>query len=287
MRTDRALAWAAAVYAIIVLLKLGVWLATGLLVFLAEALHSLTDLVVSGFLALSYRWSRKPADTGHPFGHGRAENVAGLIAATLFISMTSYGILVEAVPRLWSVDAAPGEVGSLPWIVLVASMLLLGIPWFLLRSVGPGAASKAQKTELFNDGVGLGAAALGTWFAARGIGRADAVASIVVALVVAVAAVRLLRENADFLLGKAPGATLLQTVQKVAASVPGVLSVSKVRAERVGPMNVHLGIRIHVEAAATVLDASRVAQEVERRVHALFPGESCAVEIAPPEATIS
>jgi len=76
-------------YLILVVLQLATYLLTNILVLLAQALEMLSDVLISTFLLLSAFWSRKPADEFHMFGHGRAQNVAALISATILISFMS------------------------------------------------------------------------------------------------------------------------------------------------------------------------------------------------------
>jgi divalent metal cation (Fe/Co/Zn/Cd) transporter len=79
---------------------------TGVMALFAEALHTLSDIFISGFLLVATLWSRKKADEVHMFGYGRAQNVAALVAATLFISFTSLKLYEEAIPRLFASDEA-------------------------------------------------------------------------------------------------------------------------------------------------------------------------------------
>jgi len=51
-------------------------------------------------------WSRKEADEVHMFGYGRAQNVAALVAAILFISFTSFELYKEAIHRLFRPEQA-------------------------------------------------------------------------------------------------------------------------------------------------------------------------------------
>src|SRR6185437_16075914 len=82
----------------IVIAKLVVGLLTGSLGILSEAVHSLLDLAASAFTLLAVRTSRKPADTEHPYGHGRAENLAAFAEGVVLV-LTAGGIAVEAVHR--------------------------------------------------------------------------------------------------------------------------------------------------------------------------------------------
>jgi cation diffusion facilitator family transporter len=94
----RSLQLTLGIYLLIFALKLSVYFMSGVMALLAEALHTLSDIFVVGFLLIAERYSRHEADEVHMFGHGRAQNIAALVAATLFISFTSFELYREAVP---------------------------------------------------------------------------------------------------------------------------------------------------------------------------------------------
>ena len=71
------------------------------MVLLAKALHTLSDIFISGYLLIALLWSRRKADEVHMFGYGRAQNAAALVAAMLFISFASYTLFEESIPRLF------------------------------------------------------------------------------------------------------------------------------------------------------------------------------------------
>ena len=60
------------------LLKLAVGLTTNSLGILSEALHSGLDLLAAAMTLLAVRIAAKPADQGHPYGHGKVENLSAL-----------------------------------------------------------------------------------------------------------------------------------------------------------------------------------------------------------------
>ena len=255
------------VYAVVLGLKLAVWLATGVMAIFAEALHTLTDLFISAFLLAAAVWSRKSADDLHHFGHGRAQNAAALAAAVLFISFTSFKLYEEAIPRLFQpVVTAYGNL----WIavgVLLASMVLAALPLFLLRRSGArGAAARAQLRELVNDELGLAAALVATVAIAEGEPILDPIASIAVATIIAYGAVGLLRENLSVLMGASPDRETLDRIRETARSVDGVLGVHDLRAEYVGPEALHADFHIEVAPDRTVVQANDIVREVHRRV---------------------
>ena len=278
----RSLKLALAVYVLLFAMKLAVYFMTGVMALLAESLHTLTDIFVSGFLLLAAIWSRKEADEVHMFGHGRAQNVAALVAATLFISFTSYKLYEEAIPRLFRSEETSYQNLPLALGVLGASMLVAAVPLMrLLMQRERGAAAKAQFMELINDELGLLAALFGTAFIIWGHPVADPIASIVVATIVAVNAIGLFRDNLSFLIGRSPGPEFLANVENLARSVDGVLGVHDLRAEYVAKDAVHVGMHIEVKKGLPVEEADRIAEEVSDRIHRSVSGRNCVIHVDP------
>ncbi len=276
----RALKMVVGIYALIFGMKLAVYFITGVMALFAEALHTLSDIFVSSFLLVAAIWSRKEADEVHMFGYGRAQNVAALVAATLFISFTSFELYKEAIPRLFTPEKGSYQNLNLALGVLIISMFIAAIPLInLFRQKMRGAAAKAQLTELFNDELGLIAALIGTLFIMRGEYIADPIASIIVATIIAYNAAGLFKENMSFLLGRSPGPEFLKTVESVARSVDGVLGVHEMRAEYIGPDTVHVGMHIDVKQGLPIEDADHIAEEVRERVHRSVKGGYCIIHV--------
>src|SRR5512139_4189777 len=124
----RSLKIALGAYILVFALKLAAYFLTGVMALMAEGLHTLSDIFVSGFLLVAAYYSRKAADQVHMFGYGRAQNVAALTAAILFISFTSYKLYEESIPRLFQ----PGEAAYQNlWLavgVILASSAIAAIP---------------------------------------------------------------------------------------------------------------------------------------------------------------
>jgi len=277
----RSLQLTVAVYAVVLAMKLIVYLMSGVMALLAEALHTLSDLFVSGFLLAAMYLARRAPDREHTFGHGRAQNVAALVAATLFISFTSFELYREAIPRLFKTHEA--EYQNLPWViaVLVLSMLIAAAPMVkLVRQKTRGAAAKAQLTELVNDELGLVAALVGTLFVAWGKPIADPLAAIVVATIIAYNAIGLFRENASFLMGRSPDPEFLEEIERLARAVPGVLDVHDLRAEQSGPETINAGLHIEVRRGLPVEEADRIAEEVTKQIQQITKGY-CVVHVDP------
>ena len=81
------------------LLKLVVGLYTNSLGILSEALHSGLDLLAALMTLYAVRVSSRPADSGHPYGHGKVENLSAL-AETLLLFLISFWVIYEGIQRL-------------------------------------------------------------------------------------------------------------------------------------------------------------------------------------------
>jgi len=278
----KAIRLAVILYVVVFALKLSVYAVSGVMVILAEALHTLSDILISGFLLVAATWSRKKADATHMFGHGRAQNVAALVAATLFVSVTSLRLFEEAVPRLFRPEEATHQHLPLVLGVIVLSMVIAAAPLLRLWRRRPaGAVARAQLMELLNDQLALVAALVGTLFVLWGKPIADPIASLVVGGFIALNAVGLMRENFSFLLGRSPGPAFLAEVEGLALSVDGVLGVHELRAEQVGPEAVHVSMHIAVRRGTPIEDADQVAQSVARLVHQRVTPGYCVIHVDP------
>jgi divalent metal cation (Fe/Co/Zn/Cd) transporter len=252
--------------------KLAAYFATGVMALFAEALHTLSDIFISGFLLVAAVYSRRKADERYMFGYGRAQNIASVIAATLFIALTSFQLYREAVPRLFAPQPQAYERLPLALAVVLGSMALAAVPLVKLL---------AQRTR---GPAGLVAALAALAGIAWGFPLADPIAALVVATIIAVNAGGMLLENARFLLGRSPGPAFIARLRNAALSVPGVVAINDVRAELVGPHTVHAGLRIAVRADLSVAAANAIAKEVKRRVHARAPSGHCFVQVEPAAA---
>lgn len=277
----RSLRLTLVLYAAIFAGKLAVYLVSGIMAMLAEALHTLADILVTAFLLVALHYSRRSPDRVHMFGYGRAQNVAALVAATIFISFTSFELYREAIPHLFHPRLEPPRSPGLAIAVLVASMLVAAVPLVKLLRGASGPAARAQLMELFNDELGLLAALVGTVLLTAGFPIADPLAAIAVASIIAFNAVKLFRENSSILLGKAPSDETMAAIEAAARSVPGVLGIHELRAELVGPGIAHATLHVQVAASQSVAEGHAIARQVDRLVERLLGGGACEVHVDP------
>jgi cation diffusion facilitator family transporter len=278
----RSLYMTVSFYAIIIIIKLIAYFSSHVMALLAESFHTLSDLFISGFLLIAILWSRKSADKEHMFGHGRAQNVAALLAATLFLSFTSFKLYEEAIPKLLHPSSLTHENLPIAIGVLIVSMLIAAAPLVsLIRQRKLGAAARAQMIELVNDELGLLSALIGTIFIAMGFPLADPIATIIVATIIAVNAIGVLRDNLGLVLGKSPGSDYIEKIRQIAMSTEGVVGVVGPWAEFIGPDSIHVDLQVKVASGITIDTANAIARSVRQRVQTEMNCLYCSVHPEP------
>ena len=256
--------------AAIVVGKLVVGLLTGSLGIISEAVHSLLDLAASGFTLVAVRTARKPADTEHPYGHGRAENLAAFAEGVLLM-VTAAGIAFEAVRRL-SIGGAAVNAAAYAFVLLIATLLIELGRAAVLRRVGRDAGSdalQADATNRWSDVLATVGVLAGLIGVRMGLAWADAVAALLVAVIIARAAGLLAWRSGDILIDRAPAGA----ERKLRAAIQGVSGVREVRSVRVrrsGPKL--LGDAVIATARMLSLEAAgRLVDEVKRVAGVALP----------------
>jgi len=262
------------------LAKLTVGLVTGSLGLLSEAAHTGLDLVASGFAVVAIRAARKPADPEHPYGHGRAENLASLGEGVILL-IAAAGIAFEGVRRLLGepveVDPALYAIGLMAGTMLLEAVRATA----LLRTArawgSPALAAGAQNR--LADIVSSAGVLAGLVGVRLGFQWADIAAALLVAVLVARAAAMLVYRSADILIDRAPSG-VEDAVRQTIAAVPGVRRVGAVRVRRSGGRM--LGdARVSARPTLSVEGAQRLSQDVLAAVAAAHPDLDIALVVEP------
>ncbi|WP_111641018.1 cation diffusion facilitator family transporter [Marinimicrobium alkaliphilum] len=112
-------------------LKALAWYLTGSVGYLSDALESLVNVAGAGFALAMVSYARRPADRGHPFGHGKAEYFSSAFEGAL-IAMAAGMIIWVAVER-WLNPRELEQLGGGTLIIIVASGINAGVAWLLFR----------------------------------------------------------------------------------------------------------------------------------------------------------
>jgi cation diffusion facilitator family transporter len=262
----------AAAWGIAVTLGLGLVKALGgvfghSLALLSDALHSLVDAAIAGALFGALFVAERPADREHPYGHGRAEALAGAAVALLLLLLAA-GIAWEAVATLRSAGPPPHTFA----LAIAAGCALFQEAMYryssrVARRTGSGALM-ATAWDYRLDALGALAVVAGVSLAKFGGSSwhwADHAAALVVAATVLWVGGGLLRDNVDSLMDRQAGPELLKVVRREASTVARVRAIEKLRIRKVG-LEYLVDIHVEVDPDETVKEGHAIAHAVKDRL---------------------
>lgn len=266
---------------LLITIKLTAGIASGSLGLLAEAAHSGADLAAALLTFFAVSVAIRPADEGHPYGHGKAQNLAALAEAGFLIAV-SLAIAGAAVARLagWvSFEVEPS------WWAFAAIGLVLVID--ASRTVVSLRSGRHHRSEALlanalhfgSDFVGTLAVLVGLVAASQGFPEGDSIAALFVAGLVIVAAWRLLARNVDVLMDHASADDEGAARQAIAALDPPV-ELRRLRIRRAGGAR-FVDVDIGIAPAAAVGQGHDAADRVERCLHDVFPDLDVVVHVEP------
>jgi cation diffusion facilitator family transporter len=268
--------------------KIIVGFGTGSLGILAEAAHSGLDLMAAVMTFLAVRYSGKPADQDHLYGHGKVENLSGLFE-TLLLLFTCGWIIYEATHRLLF-HALDIEVNVWSFAVMATS---IGVDISRSRMLYRAAKkynSQALEadalhfsTDIWSSAVvilGLFCVKLSEWVPGWTILRqADSIAAILVGLIVVYVSVQLGIRTVQALLDVAPSGIEKEIISAVEI-VPGVADCHKVRVRYSGPQ-LFVDIHVLIDGNKTLEEAHHLTEEIERVIQRIVPNADVTVHPEP------
>ena len=265
---------------VLIAVKLVAGLATHSLGLLSEAAHSGTDLIAAILTFVALGVAVRPADTGHPYGHGKAEHLAALAEAAILV-VASLLIAWRALGRLFGSN--PTQVDP-RWYALVVIALVIVVD-FVRASVSFRAgrryrspALQANALHFASDLAGSTAVLAGLAAARAGYDWADSAAALFVAALVLVAAARLMRLNVDVLMDRVPPDAQEAALAAIAA-LPGI-ELRRLRMRQAAGRQ-FADVVIGVPPAAAVGQGHAAADAVEAAVHGALPGSDVVVHVEP------
>jgi len=234
---------------------------------LSDAAHSLVDAGISAALLGALAVAQRPADREHPYGHARAESLAGQAVALLLIAL-AIAIGGSAVAGLDSPREAPE--GFTLAIAAGGAAVQEGLyrrTSRVARRTG-SAALLATAWDYRLDALGslvvLAGVAAAKW-GGPAWHWADHAAAVAVALTIFWVGAGLLWQNLQELMDRQADPDVLDSVRSRALAVPGVLGVETLRVRKVG-LEYLVDIHVEVDAELSVLEGHAIAHRVKDRV---------------------
>lgn len=245
--------WGSVVNVLLTVLKFAAGILGASAAMIADAVHSLSDLLTDFVVLLFVRISSRPADSDHPYGHGKYETLATSIVAIALLAAGGI-LLAEGIEKI--ITALRGEPLEVPgrialWaalISIVAKEIIYQCTMFVSRRVqSPALEANAwhHRTDALSSvatALGIGGALLfgGTW------AILDPIAAVLVSIFILITAGKLLHEAIQELLEKRLPEKVEQQIRDIAAEDSDMTALHKLRTRRVGniySIEMHLRMR--------------------------------------------
>lgn len=263
---ERAGAIGIGVNLILFAVKLAVGVACGAVAVVADALNNLSDAGTSLAMIFGFRIAGRPADAEHPFGHGRAEYLAGLFVAAVIL-LVGVELFRTSIEKIFAPE--PLSIDRIGVIFLALSLLLkvgLASMYFKVGKRIQSAALEAAGTDSLTDCiattgvlVSLGAYAL------AGI-NIDGWAGVFVSGFILYSGWEALRAAADPLMGTANDSALAADIRRIVMEEKGVLGVHDLVLHGYGAGRTFATLDIELPAEMPLIEAHNIADRVERRI---------------------
>ncbi len=265
---------------LLIIMKLVTGFISGSVSIISEAIHSLMDLIAAIIAFLSVRVSDSPPDSRHPYGHGKVENISGVIEA-LLIFVAAIWIIAEAVRKLL------GEEHKLEilWVGVIVMVISAVVNFFVSRklykvaretnSVALEADALHLRTDVYTSAgvaAGLGLILL------TGIKWLDPVVAIIVAIFIIKASYLLLRKAFTPLLDTAWGDSEIKDLEDRLVDM-GV-TYHDLRTRVAGNYK-FIDIHVEIPAKESVEDAHKYCDMIEKRLMDTYNNLTVTIHVEP------
>jgi len=238
----------------------------------ADAVESTTDIFSSLVVYGGLRIAAQPADEDHPYGHGRAEALAGAFVALMLVA-AGIGIAIEAVreirtphhvPKAWTLAVLVG--------VIVIKQALATKVFQIGSEIGSTAVmgdARHHRSDVITSTaafVGISIAVIG----GPGWEQADDWAALVASLVICYNGVKMLRPSVNDLMDRLPEHGVVQAIANAATSIPDVRAIEKLKVRKVG-LQYAVDLHVQTDALMSLHDAHIVSGKVKGAIRAAMP----------------
>ncbi len=251
--------------------KLTAGLLAGSIAIAADAVNNLSDAGSAIITLAGFKISSRPADSGHPFGHGRMEYVAGVVVSVIILAV-GFDFLKESVSRI--ISPSPVQAGGIVLAIIAGTILLKGWLFLFYRKIGKKIDSeviRAAALDSLSDMLGT-SVVLGAVFASRYTDfPVDGCAGTLVALVLLTGGLKVLKETTDPLLGECPDPELVDKLKACLLANKGIRGVHDIILHNYGPNRYFATAHAEVAMEGDLLEIHDMLEAAEVEVSKKLP----------------
>lgn len=233
---------------------------------IVDGIHSFSDLATDLLLLTIFRFAGHGADDAHPYGHGRFETIAAVILG-LFLATLAGGIIWDAAQRLQGV--AP-LLTPHNWVIIAAAISILAKEALYQYTIHVARRTRSKLLQANawhhrSDAVSSIVVLVGVVGALYGYRFADAVAAIVVGLMIARIGLELVIDSTRELVDTALPSPQVKAIEHAILGTEGVESLHSLRTRRMaGEALVDVHIQVHPDIS--VSEGHAIADKVRDRL---------------------
>lgn len=246
------------------IMKIIVGTLSGSIAITADAINNLTDSGSSLVTIVGFKISGKPADSDHPFGHGRMEYIAGLIVSFIVVIL-GYQLIASSVAKIIHPQETRFDVYTL--IVLVASIAIKVWQCLFYRKIGKKIDSLtliATSSDSRNDVLATTSVLIAAVITIITGVNLDGYMGAVVGLFIVVSGMRLTFETVSPLLGTAPRQELVDRIHHKVLSYDHIIGIHDLSVHNYGQCECFASLHCEVPAEQDVMLSHDVIDNIER-----------------------
>ena len=250
--------------------KLAIGLMSGAISIIADAFNNLSDASTSAVMLAGFKIAAKPADEEHPFGHGRAEYLAGLFIAAAMI-LVGGELLYSSIEKIITPESL--TVDALTLIVLslsVAAKFFLGLFYRRAARKINSEAIAAAALDSFTDCLATSVViiSVGVWIK-FGV-NIDGGAGVFISAFILRGGFTSLKEILNPLLGSRANQELIDDIKKTVMASPEVLGVHDLIIHSYGARRIYISMHVEMPATLKLLEAHEIIDRLERKLQSTF-----------------
>ena len=253
------------VNSILFILKLVIGVMVGAVSVIADAVHTLSDVVSSIVVIWGFKQAEKPADVEHPYGHGRAEYIATLIIAIL-LCVAGIEFIEASIDRIQN----PERVLAEWWMILILMVTIIlkeitaRYAEFLSSKIASGtlhADAWHHRIDAISSILVVAAMIAGKY----GYSVVDGWAGLGVAFFLIYTGFEIAKDAVDDLIGKPPTSEEVEVIRQIVMSVDGVLGAHDIIIHSYGH-DKFASVHVEIDADETTAVAHDISEEVEDKL---------------------
>ena len=243
---------------------------SGSVAIVADAFNNLSDAGSSVISLLGFAIAGKKPDLDHPFGHGRAEYLAGLLLSALIVVM---GVELGKTSIEKIIRPEPVEAGLLPALILLASIAVKFYMSRYNRAVGKKISSpsmEATATDSLSDSIATTVVLLSMGVSYFFHVNVDGWAGLLVAAFIIFAGYNAMRDTLSPLLGKAPDPELVKEIEQTALAHPEIVGIHDLIVHDYGPGRGFVSLHAEVNGKGEIFRLHDAVDQAEREIREKF-----------------